>query len=169
MELLIATSWDGSPVRVDEQVVVTCAALANVVTVEVQAPFHADPAPLSSPGRTDRLWEYEVIELFLLGDDNRYLEVELGPHGHYLALQLYGRRHVERRALLLDYSAKISGDRWRGTAHLPTAWLPEGLCRGNAYAIHGTGEERRYLAAHPVPGPTPDFHRLECFGTLRLE
>jgi len=37
---------------------------------------------------------------------------------------------------------------------------------GNAYAIHGQGSERRYLAAHAVRGAAPDFHRLECFAAL---
>jgi hypothetical protein len=44
--------------------------------------------------------------------------------------------------------------------------VPEGPWRFNAYAIHGVGAARRYLAHFPVPGPRPDFHRLECFGAL---
>ena len=32
------------------------------------------------------LWDYEVVELFLLNSDTEeYLELEFGPHGHYLA------------------------------------------------------------------------------------
>ncbi|MBY0399504.1 hypothetical protein K2X89_04365, partial [Myxococcota bacterium] len=53
--------------------------------------------------------------------------------------------------------------RWRGRARVPLDFLPTGLCSANAYAIHGVGDARRYLAWHPVPGPQPDFHRLELF------
>lgn len=35
-------------------------------------------------------------------------------------------------------------------------------------AVYGLGEGRRYLAAFPVPGSAPDFHRLEYFGVLEL-
>jgi hypothetical protein len=35
--------------------------------------------------------------------------------------------------------------------------------RLNAFAMHGLGLRRRYLAMEPVPGEAPDFHRLEHF------
>ena len=38
----------------------------------------------------------------------------------------------------------------------------------NAFAIHGVGPQRRYLACTPVPGPQPDFHRLEVFPAVDL-
>jgi len=37
-----------------------------------------------------------VVEAFFLGTDDRYLEVEVGPHGHYLVLQLHGSRNLVR-------------------------------------------------------------------------
>jgi hypothetical protein len=55
-----------------------------------------------------------------------------------------------------------------GAAWIPRAWLPRGADRVNAYAIHGRGPSRRYLAAFPVPGDQPDFHRLDRFGALAL-
>ena len=36
----------------------------------------------------------------------------------------------------------------------------------NAYAIHGTEEERKYEALFEVSGPQPDFHRIEKFQPL---
>ena len=57
---------------------------------------------------------------------------------------------------------------WTGRAAIPAAWLPEPVGIGNAYAIHGPPEARRYRALHPVPGEAPDFHRLECFGPIGL-
>ncbi|MGD8859023.1 MAG: hypothetical protein PVI30_03370 [Myxococcales bacterium] len=55
------------------------------------------------------------------------------------------------------------GGCWSARAELPRAQLPHPVTRANAYAIHGAGRERRHLAAHPVPGEAPDFHRLACF------
>jgi hypothetical protein len=134
----------------------------------VDAPFRNDPPPPSPPGPTDRLWEYQVAELFLLGDDQRYLEIELGPHGHHLALELHGTRNVLRAGMPLDYTTRREDMRWRGRAVVPVAWLPPGLCAANAYTICGSAADRRYAAAYAVPGPAPDFHRLECFAPLRL-
>lgn len=39
--------------------------------------YNDPPAPSSPPGATDELWEYEVVELFLMGSEQRYLEVEV--------------------------------------------------------------------------------------------
>ena len=104
-----------------------------------------------------------MVELFLLGRDDRYLEIELGPHGHHLVLALRGERRVERSGLPIDYRCEIDGARFRGEARVPTDWLPPGLERANAYAIRGVGAARRYMAAHPLGGDAPDFHRLADF------
>jgi hypothetical protein len=168
MRLVVAQTWDAHPIDDSEQVVVTLDRGGDDLVVEADAPYHGDPRPIAGPGRLDRLWEHEVVELFLVGENEHYLELEVGPHGHYLVLQLWGRRHVERRALLAQYEAVISNSRWRGIARLPVSYLPPDVGRGNAYAMHGVGSNRRYLAAHPVPGEAPDFHALEHFGCIDL-
>lgn len=138
--------------------------------LEVDAPYYGDPAPPGEGGSTDRLWDYEVVELFLLGEGQRYLEIELGPHGHYLVLLLRGPREPERTDLKIGYQAKLDGDRWYGRAKIPKQLLPGSKPRAcNAYAMHGQGADRRYVAAYPVPGVAPDFHRLEFFRALRFE
>src|SRR5690606_32296345 len=121
-----------------------------------------DPPPAGPPGPTDRLWEHEVVELFVLGDGERYTEIELGPHGHHLVLQLDGVRRPVRARVPIASEAAITGDRWRGVAHVDGRWFPTPR-RWNAYAVHGRGDDRQHLAAVPVPGPAPDFHRLACF------
>jgi hypothetical protein len=162
--LRIARLWSGDPAPASEHVEVRAHLDAEALAVEVDAPFHGDPAPPAPPGPTDRLWEHEVVELFLLGEGERYLEIELGPLGHHLVLSLHGRRRVERQGMAIEYAARRRGGRWSGRARVPIAWLPPGLRACNAYAIHGAGPARRHLAAFPVPGPEPDFHRLERFG-----
>lgn len=166
MQIAVDKTWDGAPVGVSERVELELQRVGEALVVEVDAPFHADPRPPVDKGRVDRLWDWEVVEVFLLGAHERYLEIELGPHGHYLVLELAGRRHVERQALLIEYEAQIHHGRWHGVAHVPLSYLPEAPTHLNAYAIHGVGSERRFLAATPVPGDAPDFHRLEHFAPL---
>ena len=143
-----------------------CELQGEELRVVVDAPWHGDTPPMSAPGSTNALWEYEVVEFFLLGSHEHYLEIELGPHGHYLVLELAGRRTPIRTHLPLTYQVEHLGERWRGTTTVPLHYLPPELAHANAYAIHGLGAERRYLACYPVPGATADFHRLECFGAL---
>lgn len=117
--------------------------------------------------RTRHRGVHLVVELFLLGDDERYLELEFGPHGHHLALALRGSRHVEVSGLPLDFSASRTDRRWRGRARLAGALLPTRLRAFNAHAIHGQGASRRCLSAHPLTGDEPDFHQLRSFALLR--
>jgi len=161
--LTVDRVWDGAPARPDEHARVELRLDESALDVEVRASFHRDTAPAGRPGSTDRLWEHEVVELFLLGDGEHYLELELGPHGHHLVLQLRGRRQVEASGLAIAYTAEQRGTFWHGRARVPAALMPSGLRAANAYAIHGEGGQRRYLAAWPVPGDGPDFHRLEAF------
>ena len=149
--------WLGTPVRL------TVTLCPDALRIDVDAPFHDDPPPIGSAGRTDRLWEHEVVELFLVGRDDRYLEIELGPHGHWLGLQLHGRRNIVDDAVPIAFEVGRDDTRWRGVARVDAAHVPTGLERWNAFAIHGQGLDRRYLAAAPVPGDGPDFHRIELF------
>ncbi len=149
--------------------------------VECTAPLHGDPPPPGLSGPTPGLWNHEVVELFLFGsrdDGSRgaggsgarawYLELELGPRGHYLALQFTDVRvRLERAPIEIDYRATIDGARWRGRALVARALLPDGLARYNAHAIHGLGPRRRYLSAIPAPGSAaPDFHQPERSASL---
>lgn len=166
VEIVIDRTWDAAAARPDEVVRVAARRDADGLRLEIEAPFHDDPPPAAPPGPTPALWEHEVVEVFLLAPDERYLEVELGPHGHHLVLALRGRRRIEREQLAIGYHAIRSGGRWQGEAAVPAALLPRGADHWNAYAIHGTGSHRRYLAHAPVPGEQPDFHRLDAFVPL---
>jgi len=174
--LEIRHTWDGAPARPGERVRLELALEPQVLRVGVDAPYHGDPPPPGPAGPTDGLWEFEVVELFVLQDrvpgTPRYTEIELGPHGHHLVLQLAGIRTVVKSGLPLPYqTTRAPGadrPRWRGEARLDASLLPPPPHRLNAYAIHGVGASRRYLALYP--GPTsarPDFHRLETFQPAR--
>lgn len=163
MKIAIAQTWDGHPARAHERASIVVAAQEQGLCLTVEAPFHDDPPPEAPPGPLWGLWEHEVVELFIVGPHQRYLEVELGPHGHHLALRLEGRRNPVEHGMAMDFEVHRDARSWTGRALLPWAWLPPRPWTWNAYAIHGQGSLRRHLAAHPVPGDQPDFHRLERF------
>jgi hypothetical protein len=166
--LLVAQTWDGRPAHPAEWVKLGLSVSGEHLCVEVDAPFHGDDAPDLPAGKAPGLWNFEVVEVFLLGVDERYLEVELGPHGHYLVLELAGRRRVVREHTELDYRVRHQDARFFGQAQIPLDWLPPGADRMNAYAIHGPSGARQHLAWRGAPGERPDFHRLETFGALDL-
>ncbi|XP_072171346.1 UPF0462 protein C4orf33 homolog [Diadema setosum] len=171
LDFEIKTQWDGRPVN-HSPVQLSIAKNEDGdggIIIEVVAPFYDDPPPPVPSGSSQPgLWDYEVVEAFFLGEEDKYLEVEICPHGQYLVLQLHGARNIIKEGLPLEFVALIQDDRslWRGSAKLPAAYLPGGLRRFNAYAIHGTGAEREYESLYPAEGgkhDCPDFHRLEYF------
>ena len=167
-DFIIKNFWDGTPAPDSESTRVSIASgnresATAGITIQIDAPFFGDPEPAGPPGIYDGLWEHEVCEVFLVGADGRYLELEFGPHGHYLALLLDRPRHIISRDHQLHYQSQCHGDRWSAEARAPTALLPELIDRVNLFAIHGTGPDRRYLAWSAVPGSQPDFHQPESF------
>lgn len=176
LALVVRHTWDGRPLPEPEHVTLSLRARPAGLEVRVDAPYFADPPPHVPTGPTPKLWEYEVVELFLApaspppGPPVPYTEIELGPHGHYLVLRLRGVRQVAEDGLRIPYCAAILDDRrWRAATCLPWALLPEPPLRANAYAMHGAGSSRKFLAMAPVPGERPDFHQLERFQALPLE
>lgn len=171
--LTIARTWDGLEIPVSERVQILAGVSADALVLHVDAPYFGDPPPPGSAGPCEGLWAYEVVELFIEGPSGRYTEIELSPHGHHLVLRLSRPRQVIDRCLPIAFQSVRTRERWRGTARVPLGLLPEDRpLRGNAYAMHGEGSARRYLAMFPVPGAKPDFHqphRFELLGLPHLE
>jgi len=165
-ELVVERMWDGQPARDDERVRMRITLASTGLDISVEAPFHGDEPPRAAPGPLWGLWDHEVVEVFVLGPGEVYTEIELGPHGHYLVLRLAARREAVACALLDAFRPQIRGPRWTASIHIPVELLPPPPHRLNAYAIHGQGDLRRFLALWAVPGAGPDFHRLECFRAI---
>jgi len=168
-EFSIRTTWDGKPID-HEPVKFTVNALNDdSLKVEVRGSFFNDPgSPAVPPGNPcPELWEYEVAEIFFLGAEDKYLEVELCPHGQHLVLLLNGTRNMIKDKLALEYTAVIDEENktWKGSAIIPIDYFPPEVAKINAYAIHGSGECRQYEALYPATTgfDTPDFHRLQFF------
>jgi hypothetical protein len=168
--LPIERDWQGLPLAAADQAWIAFERAGEQLDVAFDAPYFGDPPPPMAAGAAPGLWEFEVIELFIAGPGEEYLELEFGPHGHYLVLQLCGVRKAKPRpsqsALPLTYAVQIEGGRYRGRAQVPMSYLPDRSVRVNAYTIHGQAGARRYAAHAPVAGARPDFHRLECFVPL---
>ena len=166
LTIKVEHTWNGVPIPPDEHAWISFHATDGRFIIAVDAPFHNDPCPPAPPGVLWKLWEWEVVELFVAHTGDTYTEIELGPHGHFLGVLLKGERNIVSWEHEIDYQVTLDAGRWHGHACLPSTLLPRPPWRVNAYAIHGTGTRRRYLAAEPVPGPVPDYHRLQYFRTV---
>ncbi len=162
IRLSIDKEWSGSLLPSNEWSTLILSLDEESLTVSVDSPLFNDPPPSSPPGETDRLWEHEVVELFIfsMSHTERYLEIELGPHGHFLVLTLNGVRNITGR-VHISFEATRSEERWRGVARVPRTHLPPGPDWViNATAIHGVGASRRYHSATRLDGDKPDFHQV---------
>lgn len=130
-------------------------------TVTVAGPLTEMPPPAAPPGRVEGLWRHDVIEVFLLGADDRYLELELGPHGHFWLLSLTGCRNIVGELAPLEHAWRHDGARFEASMRLPAAALPPGLRAVNVTCI--LGPERFHGSLVPLPGERPDFHQLARF------
>lgn len=162
MKLTIASTWNGEPLDLSEQATVWAEKKTEGLWVQVESPHYNDPLPTEPVGACDGLWDYEVVELFVAHGET-YSELELGPSGHHLLLQLNGIRNIVAKMLPIVPAWSYESGRWFCEVLIPWPWLPPEPWTLNAYAIHGVGQKRRYLAASPVPGLEPDFHRLSYF------
>ena len=62
----------------------------------------------------------------------------------------------------MNYTSSIDlkNKTWKGHAQIPLSYIPQGVDRMNAYAIHGSNEQRVYEALYPTPKgkfPQPDL------------
>lgn len=165
--LRICATWDGNPVGDAHGIAIEWVPAEAWIELRVSAPFYGDPlAPSSAPGPTDRLWEHEVVEVFVAGSDARYTEIEMAPSGHHLVLQLDGIRNPVASMIPISFTARVTADRWVGTARIERRLLPPPPWRVNAAAIHGSGAERVHLSMVALPGSQPDFHQPARFPLL---
>lgn len=166
--LPIAWTWDGHALPTAERAAVQLADDGDLLLLRVLAPEAGAPPPEAPPGPTPRLWEHEVVELFVAGEGPAYLEVEVGPHGHHLVIRLSGVRQWEASALPLDLrTLRAPGRAWAADARIPRAWLPPGPHRVAAFRMRPGGDPP-WLVSVPLPGPRPDFHQPHRFPPLPL-
>lgn len=165
--LRIDAWWDGRPAHRVHHIEVQWIERDAHIELRVDAPHYGDPTPPQIPmGPTDELWNFEVVEVFVAGPDDRYTEIELSPSGHHLVLQLDGIRRPVNTLIPVQFEAQVEGERWHGVARIDRGLLPPQPWRVNATSIHGSGADRRYMSMVPLPGSTPDFHQPSHFQRL---
>jgi hypothetical protein len=158
----IASSWNGKAIeeqRLKAKVELLPGQGGYWLNALAQVSSQLPPEP---PGWHPRLYDYDVVECFLVGPEG-YLEVELGPGGHFLALSFDRPRHRIAEHPELQPNLKRSRTGWHAQVFLPDAILPSPILRYNAFAIWGPPSARQHLCFHPLPGEKPDFHQPERF------
>jgi hypothetical protein len=164
LALRVERSWDGAPcddprLHADVRIQATAAGLA----FEASLPHQAQPrVPAAPPGaRVANLWEFDVVECFVAGRDGRYLELELGAGGHFLALQFDAPRRCCDALESLRPKLEHRTDAARWTARILAPWeiVPPEIRALNAFVAAGG----RLLAHHPLPGARADFHQPQHF------
>lgn len=160
--LVIDRCFDGKPFA--QRYELSIARDLRSVAVVIDAPYFADPPPEAAEGRLWKLWEHEVVELFIAGADHEYIELEFGPHGHYLMLRLRGvRQIVDEHLRPQSLKVALGDDRWRCVAVFSRTLLPAEPHRINAYAIHGQNPRTHCAWSTDDARGALDFHRLELF------
>ena len=111
----------------------------NNLEVELKSPFFENKPPEAAAGYLMGLWDYEVVEIFFLNSKTEeYLELEFGPHGHFLALKFKGeRKQIEdNEKFEFEYKAQIDKNEktWTAKAIIPLNLLPNNVNKYNCYA-----------------------------------
>jgi uncharacterized protein (DUF362 family) len=136
----------------------------------------------SYPTSTERekLYEEDCVELFLGPDAahrEHYYEVELGPLGHFLDLEVDRAAKLNRAAWSSQLNVRTSSDAARHTAliearlsapQLTSALVPGARLPLALYRIEGKAP-RQYLAWRPPRTAKPNFHVPEGFGALEVD
>ncbi len=170
IHLPINNQWDGSACPDDRlRADVSISQSKEGLRVRAEMPvLHDQRVPRAQKGtRVDKLWTFDVVELFLVGPGHRYLELELGAGGHWLLLGFDRIRHREN-----DYEHlkplfrfwKTEQKTWVSQIVIPWELVPENLRALNAFIIAAG----KYLAFSPLPGNKPDFHQPDCFPSAKL-
>lgn len=95
--------------------------------IKINAPRYGDALPPSPSGWPfDGLSSYEVVHLFLLGEnDTKTLELQFGPMGHYAVI--FWTNRTKLGDLQREITYKTNGFNsvfWEGEAFIPLAYLP---------------------------------------------
>jgi len=204
----IEQCWDGNPTVHNYKVKLSV--VNGDLAFFIDAPFFNDAAPpdhedpyallARSAGeevgkRHIHLEQYECVSLFIATgslqdvplENQEYIEIVLGPHGHYLISGFSGQGDESGgdQHMLFEVQpvATINEEtqRWQVRAAVPFFFLPapgddpqDSLSlrwRFNFCAVHelpNTVEGREYLSHATLPGEVPNFHQLDSFVPLVL-
>ena len=131
--------------------------------------------PATPPAFLDGLWEHDVVELFVTAsppDDPspEYVEIEVGPAGHWLALSFRGvrRGEAELRSPAPSITTRVDEHgRWVGSFEAPARFPGGASLRGLAALCTTLADgSRLYLCSQPLPGERADFHQPRAWSRI---
>jgi hypothetical protein len=173
--------WDGAPGWPTTEV--RLGTEGRILRVEFHCAFEelsVDPTlPLDAPA--PRLWEWDVVELFLSDRSEAlpYREIEASPLGQWLALSFDLPRVASARpwGYRPEVSAAISpglftvrlGIDLGAAAFGAGASTPGATWRVGLFRIAERPPDRRHLSLAPGGTAAPDFHRPGSWAHLALE
>jgi len=164
--------WNGDKCP-DERVncVFELSTVSDGLRIKVESPIlHEQHIPIEAAigTRVEGLWNFDVVELFLVGPGHQYLEIELGAGGHFLVLGFDRIRHRSKDHAnfqpVLQFH-KTQQKTWVSELTIPWKIIPENLRAVNAFMI-ASGQ---FLAYSQLPGDKPDFHQPDFYPTVCVE
>ncbi len=128
------------------------------------------------------LYRFDAVEVFLdpdLATPSTYVELEVGPRGHFLDIDVDRDRRPRgvvawSSGMTVSTTVDAAARRYRIETRVPAAALgrprlaPAEL-RIGLYRLAGRADARRYLARFPTGTARPSFHVPERFGHLLLQ
>ena len=198
--IVLSKQWDGARSSTRAAVVTFALEKSGDISVLIDAPFHNDPPPSAPAGKCLELINHELIQVFVgIGEfpvavegekpdysSVQYLEVGVGPHGHYYARMFSGEANFALCDSELQFPEpkvmiNAGEDCWNSELRIPVSYVPEPEYLNtqealrwmiNAFASHGgldTATNREIMALSPLPGPEADCHQLACFVPIVLK
>jgi alpha-galactosidase len=132
-------------------------------------------------GKTDKLWENDVCEIFIAPNTNepeRYYEFEIAPTGEWIDLAIHqlpdSRETDSHYHSGMKTSAKIEENSvvmickinwWQAFGRVPQDGEKWPV---NLFRCVGRGENRGFLAWQPTLTEKPNFHVPQVFGWLEF-
>lgn len=204
----IREDWEGKASKLHYKLKLSI--VAGDLQLYIDAPYFADTVPSNedcddeystyarSTGeecglRHVLLGAYECVSLFIASgiedvpaESREYIEIILGPHGHYLITGYSGEGDENCDMNMLfevqpESTIDLTTNRWSVKASIPFFFLPgpgedpnDDLSLNwlvNFCAVHdmvNTVEGREYLSLVKLPGAIPNFHQLNTFVPLVL-
>ena len=81
MKVDFGNYWNGEPC--ENAYEINFKTGAENLEISIDSKFFNDKKPAEDPGYMMGLWDYEVVEVFLLNKETEeYLELEFGPYGY---------------------------------------------------------------------------------------
>ncbi|XP_059082705.1 uncharacterized protein LOC131880180 [Tigriopus californicus] len=191
----IETEWNGVDVHHAPINITFSLSSDQELVVSMEAPYFNSTNPNTNLVQEDTcpqrpgeaIYDFEVVEVFFLNENDDYLEMELAPNGQYLNILLSGSRNDLLTYLpFLGDQVEVNnpcheqtepGCVWTGNVTIPTEYLPANITKFNAFAVHGEMENgeliTHYESLFPVDeessGVTePNFHYLDAFQSIDL-